>query len=148
MRSSPTKLIPKPPAAAAGSSSGSRHLSFLQKPKTSLTSAEIADDGQNSKTEQLVKTEDSHSSVGKSTLPEVKICVKLPNSGREILTLSPNKTCQDLLILLQRRKKRFTNPELITCDFPAKRVSGSALLSTTLMDLGIENNSVVHFDEL
>ena len=50
--------------------------------------------------------------------------------------------------MLQQRKTFVKNPEFATSDVPALRVSGKELATTTVFDLGIENNSVLHCEEV
>lgn len=78
----------------------------------------------------------------------IKICVKLPNSTRQILTVDTSTTMREIVSMLQQRKMLVKNPEFATSDVPALRVSGKELATTTILDLGIENNSVLHCEEL
>ena len=83
-----------------------------------------------------------------ATPVKIKVCIKLPNSSRQILNVDTSTKIKEIVTMLEQRKKFLKNPEFATSDIPAKRVSGKDLVTTTVLDLGIENNSVLHCEEL
>ena len=135
------------PVLSGASTRSKRHADLLHKPN-------IANQAKNSDIISSTKTTSSKSFSNtnqtddeKGDAKKIKICVKLPSSGREILSVDSNVTFQQIVAMLQKKKRNFSNPEFITCDVPANRVSGKKLASK-LIDFGIDNNSVLHCDEL
>lgn len=127
-----------------------RHLGFLNKPNISTASAKSVNNSKaevdSATTTEITKsTQDIDLNKKTARSEKIKVCVKLPNSTREVLTVSPTTTFQQILTLIQKKRK-FKEPEFITSDIPARRISGNKL-ALTLLDFGIENNSVLHCDD-
>ena len=145
--SKPSALADRSRPAIAGGDS--RHLSVLQNPNIAhaQTKFELRTPQSSSTSAQNETVTVQKTSKNITTTNEIiKLCIKMPNSAREILTVKSSATFNQILTMIQK-KKRFKEPEFITSDVPAKRISGNKL-ALSLIDFGIENNSVLHCDEL